>query len=518
MRRILCAWLPNWPTQRLRARNEAPEGPLVTVETINGVRLLDAVSPEAEAAGLRPGMRLAQARAIYARVHVVLADPPAERAALARLAVRCERYTPLAVADPPDGLVLDITGCAHLFGGENGLLADMRARLEGYGLQARLALAGTAGAAWALARARTTDFVLPPGQERKALAGLPIGLLRLDQRDTAGLVRLGVRKVGELARLPRGEVAARFSANVLRRLDQALGDAAEAIVWPHPPEPWCEHRGFAEPIGAPEDLARALATLSEALCARLAAARQGGTRFRACFLRVDGARPVLEAATVLPVREAGYVTRLLVAKLDTLDPGFGIEAMRVEAVRTARLDASQVRLSDLASAERSGLAATVDTLTGRLGEGRVWRPAPVPSHVPERALRRAPPLETDIVWPPDPFPHPFPGPPTRPVRLFARPEPIQAVAPVPDDPPLLFRWRGVVHRIRAASGPERIAAEWWRRRPLPGEPAETERPETDLVRDYYRVEDSEGARFWVFRIGRGIGTTEARWFLHGLFG
>jgi protein ImuB len=511
---MLCAWLPSWPTQRLRALGCAPDRPLATVESVRSARRLAAVCPRAEVAGLRAGMMLAQARAICPALLTEPADPAAETAALAALAVRCERYTPLAAADPPEGLLLDITGCAHLFGGEAALAADLCARLAGRGLQARLALAGTEGAAWALARAAEVPItVLPPGQERAAIADLPVGLLRLDGRDVAGLVRLGVRTVTELARLPRGELTARFGAGVLLRLDQALGAAAEPVVWPHPPAPWCEYRGFAEPIGTPEDLARALQELAGRLCARLAAAHRGGTLFRAGFLRVDGTRACLEAATALPVCAAAYVAKLLVAKLDTLDPGFGIEAVRLEAPLTAPLDPAQARLGDLAEVATSELAATVDTLVGRLGAAQVWRPAPVASHVPERTLRRAAPLGAGLAWPPPPR-----GPPSRPVRLLVRPEPVTAVAPIPDDPPLLFRWRGVVHRVRAASGPERIAAEWWRRRPVADGTAIDARGEEDLVRDYYRVEDMAGARFWLFRTGRDAGGPAARWFLHGLFG
>ena len=244
--------------------------------------------------------------------------------------------------------------------------------------------------------------------------------------------------------------------------------------------------------------------LAGRLCARLAAARQGGRRFVAHFRRVDGGAPAIAVATALPVRDAAWLTRLLTAQLETVDPGFGVEAVTLAAAATAPLAPRQSRLGDLAQPAEERLAMTLDRLAGRLGTEAVWRPAPVASHVPERSLRRAAPLAPPPAW--------LAGPP-RPVRLLRRPEPISAVAPVPDDPPLLFRWRGTLHRVRAASGPERIAAEWWRR----AAPAQ-EREEADLVRDYYRVEDGAGARFWLFRTGRNAGDPAARWFLHGLFG
>jgi protein ImuB len=504
-RRCLCVWLPGWPTLRQRRYGGfAPDRPLATVEAVRGVRRLAALCPLAEDAGLREAMPLAQARAICPALQVADADPDADRAGLAALAAWAERYTPLAIADPPDGVLLDIAGCAHLFGGEAALAGDLLARLGRRGLPARAALAGSAAAAWALARWHPTSLtLLPAGREAAALASLPLGLLRLDPRAVAGLVRLGVRSIGELARLPRGEVAARFGQAPVLRLDQAFGAAAEPIPWPHPPAPWSERAAFAEPIGTPEDLARALRLLADRLGARLAAARQGGLRFAARFLRTDGERPTLAIATARPVHDAAYIAKLFAARLDTLDPGFGVDAVVLDAEAVAPARPDQGGLADLGAAPAGDLAATLDDLTNRLGEGTVWRPAPVPSHVPERAIRRAPPLSPVPPWQP---------PAPRPVRLLRRPELIDAMAPVPDDPPVLFRWRGAVHRIRAARGPERIAAEWWR-----GARDET-REEADLVRDYYHVEDFAGARFWVFRTGRHAGAPGTRWFLHGVFG
>ncbi len=503
-------WLPGWPTQRARRNSgAAPEQPLATVETVHGQRRLAEVCPRAEAAGLRAELPLAQARAICPGLALAEADPAGDRAALTRLARRCERYTPLAIADPPDGLLLDIAGCDHLFGGEAALAADLLARLARGRLPAQAAVAGSAAAAWALARhaLAAAPIVLPPGTERAALAELPVGLLRLDPRDAAGLRRLGVRTVGALARLPRGELTARFGPAVLRRLDQACGTAAEPIPWPHPQAAWQEWRDFAEPIATPEDLGRALRLLAGRLGARLGAARQGGQRFRATFRRVDGAAPTIAVATALPVRDPRYLARLLTAKLETVAPGFGVERVTLAAEAVAPLAPAQARLADLAEPRPASLAVTVDGLVNRLGAEMVWRPAPFPSHVPERSLRRLPPLAPAARW--------EAGPP-RPLRLLGRPEPIEAVAPVPDDPPLLFRWRGAVHRVRAASSAERIAAEWWRRDPAA--PDAACREEADLVRDYYRVEDAAGARFWLFRTGRHAGAAGTRWFLHGLFG
>ncbi len=499
-------WLPNWPILRLRRSGAASaDAPAATVMAERGQRRLACVCPVAAEAGLRVGQALAEARALVPELEVHEATPGEDAAALGRLAEWATRFTPLAAADAPEGLWLDISGCAHLHGSEAALCEAIARRLAEVGLPARLAVADASGAAWALARFATGAqvCVLPRGQERAALEGLPVGLLRLDDRSVAALRRVGVRTIGALARLPRAEVAARFGPLPALRLEQALAQAEEAIAWPMPARPWEEVRRFAEPIATAEDLARALAWLAGRLARRLEREGLGARRFVARFLRVDGGVPVIGVATARPVREAAYVLKLLAGKLETVDPGFGVEMVALEAEALGPLSAQQAALpggQDGAPDASADLAATLDTLIARLGEGALWRPVPLGSHVPERAVGRAGPM-TAVAWPAQL--------PDRPLRLFTPPEPIEATAPVPDDPPLLFRWRGRVHRIRAASGPERIAAEWWRRTPDPT------RPLHDFVRDYYRVEDQQGGRFWVFRVGL---TGVPRWFVHGVFG
>ncbi len=296
------------------------------------------------------------------------------------------------------------------------------------------------------------------------------------------------------------------------RLDQAFTHAAEAIAWPRQPPPWAERLAFAEPIGTPEDLACAITLLARRLCARLQADQRGGHRFSAIFFRVDDQTPTIAIATALPVDDASYVAKLLLEKLEKIDPGFGVEAVLLEAGETAPLHKPQIAMEPqiapgtIAGDQDATLAATIDQLVNRLEKDHLWRPALHPSHVPERTIRRTSPLSPPSAWARD-------TPLERPLRLLRRPEPIEATAPVPDDPPIQFRWRGALHRVRAASGPERIAAEWWRRMPQADE--ESERSESDRLRDYYRVEDSAGARFWIFRAGlAGL----PRWFMHGLFG
>ena len=460
-----------------------------------------------EMAGLRPGQTLTDARAICPGLMPIEADPTADAAALARLAAWGERYTPMAASDPPDGLWLDITGCVGIFDTETNMVEDIATRLQRNAIPCRLAVAGTTGAAWALAREGKGLIVLPPGREKAALAPLPISSLRLEAGIVVGLRRLGLRTVEELSRIPRGEISVRFGASLVLRMDQALGATEEAIDWPRPPVDWIERLAFAEPIGTPEDLAEALSRLCRRLCERLAEQDKGGQRFVARFFRVDDAVPQISVSTALPVREPVYLTRLLREKLETVDPGFGIEVIVLEAESVMPLRMPQGRLTHLmVSNETDRLASVVDTLTNRMGPERVWRAVPFASHVPERAVRRGPPLPvSQPSWTVD-------SSSKRPIRLLRQPELIEVIAPVPDDPPIRFRWRGAFHRVRAAAGPERIAAEWWR-----GKQAMDQRPETDLIRDYYRVEDTDGARFWIFRAGLHAADRMPSWYLHGLF-
>lgn len=503
--------MPHWPTIRLRRQSAgctSPDSPLATVETVRGVRRLASLCPRAETLGLASGQTLAQARAICPGLAVAEADPQADQVALAALARWCERFTPLAAADPPDGLWLDISGCTHFFGetdqGETVLADALAARLVAQGMPVRLAVAGTSGAAWALARAGCNravgPVILPTGEEAAALAPLPVAALRIEPHQAAGLGCLGLKTVGDLLRVPRVELTARFGPALLLGLDQALGTVEEAIVWPSRPVPWEERRVFVEPIATPDDLSRVLGGLAGRLCRALGAKRLGGHRFVARFFRVDGIVPAITVATALPVHDAVYLAKLMAEKLETVDPGFGIEVMSLTAETVAPLRLSQPDLLNQAPAG-SGLLALVDRLANRLGPERILAVAPRESHVPERAVSLVAPLDTRRHdWIDDPAQ-------PRPIRLLRRPEPIEVTALLPDDPPRQFRWRGALHRVRAVAGPERIAVEWWHH--------DAGLEQTDLLRDYFRVEDEAGGRFWVFRVGL---ERAPRWFLHGLFG
>ena len=510
-RRFVSLWFPRLATDRLarergrqvpRDHGSHPAGRPVaaTVEIGNRV-LLAAVDHAAEGAGLAPGMSLADARAIVADLRVLPADPRADAALLARLGRWCGRWTPLVAADGPDGLTLDCTGCAHLFGGEAAMLADMTGRLSRLGFAVAGALADTAGAARALARFGKPGAIAPPGGTARALERLPVAALGLDRDSAAGLATLGLRRIGDLYGLPRGSLAARFGRHTVQRLDRALGHAAEPFAALREEGMPREHIAFAEPVGTRGDIDAALEHLLELLNNRLERRGLGARRLELAFHRVDGTAQFIVIGTARPLRDPVALARLFRDRLDGVDPGFGIEAMLLSAPATDRLAETQAALED-ARAAADGMAALVERLGNRFGFAALRRAVPVDSHLPERAWLAMPAVDGDPAADAGAWPSGLP----RPARLFPRPEPVEAeagfetAAIVP--PPAAFRWRGRRHVLHRAQGPERIAPEWWRDDPV----------WRDGVRDYWRVEDEQGRRFWLYRGGRPPG-----WHLHGLF-
>jgi protein ImuB len=500
MARILCVWSPTWPIANWRRRyGSSGDEPFALIASESGVRRLFAVDETAASLGLFVGQKATDAAALVPELAVADADPAADHAALEALCDWCARFSPAVALDAPDGLFLDITGVDHLWGGEGAMAADLAARLAANGIPARTAIANTAGAAWALAHFAPDRTIAARDATMARLAPLPIQALRLESGTAAQIARLGLITVGRLAGTPRDQVTRRFGAGVVQRLDQALGRAEEALVFRRPRNPWFTRLAFAEPISTPDDLARVATDIAGAMCARLEAEGRGARRFELCFHRLDGLVQRVTIGLSLPGRQPAPIARLFLTHLDTIDPGFGIEVVTMVAHEVETLAARQQRLDTHAEiAPEDGLAPLIDRLAGRLGAASIWRADPFPSHAPERAAVRRPPLSAapDDGWDPAR---------PRPLRLFRRPEPIEAMAPIPDDPPVSFRWRGALHRVRRAEGPERLAPEWWR-------------APRARARDYYRVEDDAGARFWLFRAGLYGEAPAPKWWLHGLFG
>jgi len=433
-------------------------------------------------------------------------DESADQALLEQIGGWCLRYTPLVGLAPPDGLTLDITGCAHLFGGEQYLHRDLLQRLQRFGFAARAAIADTVGAAYALARHGKTTIV-PPGGQREAMADLPLSGLRLDMEIIAGLKTSGFTCIGALYSLPRAPLAARFGTILWLQLDRALGRHDEAIAPRQLAPRFTVERAFAEPLVRMEDILIITEELAARLTLLLGERGQGARRLTLLLFRLDGAVQSLTAGTSRPLRDAAFIRRLFVDRLTTrdcdYDSGFGYDLVRLCADETENLDAAQDGLSNGNDAQ--ALACLADRLTARLGKQHVLRLMEQDTHTPEAACA-ALPAQMAREFAPASLPPQDTLLGARPLRLFSKPQPLDntPMATAPDGVPLRFRWRRVAHEVVAHEGPERIAMEWWR-----GEEAPT--------RDYFRVACKDGARLWLYREGLYGKAAEPRWFVHGLF-
>lgn len=512
--RMLSLWLRRLPTDRITKNRKLrePVAPLVIYGKRGNAELLTAANDAAERLSLAPGMALAQARAMHPAIEAIEEDAEADSRLLESIADWCLRYTPLVALDLPDGLLLDISGCAHLYGGEDALVADLAGRLEKAGFAYRIAIAGTIGAAWAAAHyGEPAGYA--NGEERKLLSPLPLAALRLPTETVAALARVGLKRISDIVDLPRSPLTARFGADLLRQLDRALGQEHELLNPRLPVAPYVAEQRFAEPIAREEDVLRSVERLAGRLKLALERRGDGARRIELTLFRTDGALRRIAAGCSRPSRDPAAMRALFAERLnalaDALDPGFGFDMARLSVLVAEPAPPEQIGIGGPANdAEFDRL---VDRLSARLGARRVRKPVAQDSYIPEIAALHVPAqmTGTDDGWAAfrryrieaDLSP--------RPLRLLMRPEPIEALAEVPDGPPLRFRWRRALHEVIAADGPERIEDAWWSEH---GGPA----------RDYFRVEDKAGLRFWLFRAGlyRDLaqGVAAPTWFLHGTFG
>jgi len=498
MTRVLSIWLPHLAIERWAKSSDcAPETPVVlTVEGTHGL-LIHAATQAAAERGARAGARLTDARALDPALVAVPADPDGDAALVARLARWAGRWSPLVEVDG-DGLRLDVTGVAHLFGGERGLVRDIRRSFAQVGLTVRVAIAPTAAASWALAR--HSPCICADDLEAR-LAPLHVSALRLDPDTVRTLERLGLKMIGALIAVPRLALARRFrgAEDVVGALDRALGRKPEPLTATPADAPPGTLLKLEEPATHPEAASQALDRLVPELVRQLQERHLGARRLSLTGYRIDGSVAMASVATAIASREPKHLQRLLADKAAALNPEFGFDAFALTADWTEELDAAQESLVEEPSGERE-LARLVDRLTVKLGPKRVRRPQAEESHLPERAsgwipaLVKAEPIELPQAQ--------------RPQRLLDRAEAIDVIYATPEGMPRRFVWRRAVHDIARVEGPERIAPEWWRQ------------PSSARLRDYYRVEDSSGRRYWIYREGRigdGRGGLPS-WFIHGLFG
>jgi protein ImuB len=554
-RRILSLWFPRLAADRVaRRRADTVPLPLAVVDDRNGAQVLVSLSIAAEAAGLSPGQPLRDATAICPGLLTVPADPLAEARFLLTLRRWAGRFSPWVAEEPPAGLMIDLTGAAHLYGGEEGVLAQVAEDCEALGLTVRAAIADTPGAAWGLARyaqagvtpvrsgdaidqeARATRsraakrrgwergggtpravaargaetaLVAPPGRLLEALTHLPLAALRLPPDVVDRLMRLGLRRVGDIMGIPRAALARRFGADTLRRLDQAMGLEPEPLSPARPPMHFAVRLTLPDPIGLRSDVEAVIDRLLPPFCAKLRARGRGVRRVLFQAFRADGGVASVEVGLARASDSPDRIRPLLHLKLDQIDAGFGIDCLRLEALATEAVSPLQhrgqleVTAEALASAGRvsAGSAQALEDLIGRLGARlgteAVLRLHPADSHVPAKSaklLMAAWSQPHDGAWPTPPGP--------RPLVMF-RPEPVEA--PEARDLPARFRWRRRTFAVRMAAGPERLQPEWWFADP----------DWRNGIRDYWRVETEAGDRLWLF-YGQGGAVTD-QWYCEGIF-
>jgi protein ImuB len=493
------------------------DDPSIVVAKQNNALQIYAMDDAAAGLGLQIGLPLANARAICPQLKVFDADQAADARTLNDIADWCDRFTPLVALDGPHGLFLDITGCAHLFGGEAALMQTICSALTQQGFAVSAAIAGTSVCARTL-RSHVHGRIVGDGGEARAVSGLPVFALGAEDAITSGLRRAGLKTIGDVAARGRHEITARFGARFTLLLEHALGEG-DAPISPRKPLPdYIVEKRFAEPVATEAVISANLSGLAHRLVAAMDKQGKGARQLEASFFRTDGAVRAIVVDTGRPVTRGDIIDRLFRERLealhDPLDPGFGFDLIRLSASRT-EIVVQQQRDLDANVHDNDELAALIDRIAARIGGRRVVVHLPQDTHIPERAVIAAPAQHhltaaMQAVWP-DRIAR---EPPLRPLRLFEKPEPIKVpFATVPDGPPHHFTWRRVTHAVVWVEGPERIAMEWWKQN------------DEVLTRDYFRVEDESGLRFWIFRDGLygselrdGEGEhVAAHWFVHGLF-
>ncbi len=501
----------------LQAGEVKQDTPSVVVAKEHNALVIYALDDAAARYGLTAGLPLANARAICPHLQVYDADEAADAKTLGDIADWCDRFTPLVALDTPHGLFLDITGCAHLFGGEAAILRRLCDALTAQGFAVSASIASTSICARTMNRL-VHGCIIADGGEADAIGPLPVFTLGAGEAITGGLRRAGLKTIGDVASRARHEITARFGAAFTTRLEQALGEG-DAPISPRKPLPdYIVEQRFAEPVATEGVIAATLSRLATTLVASMEKQGKGARRLEASFFRTDGVVRTLQVDTGQPVTRAQIVDRLFKERLDALsdplDPGFGFDLIRLSASRT-EIVVQQQRDLDRHVHDNDELAALIDRIAARIGGKRVVVHLPQDTHIPECAALAAPAQHhltaaTSADWPA----RAAGEPPLRPLRLFDKPEPIKVpLATVPDGPPHQFTWRRALHAVVRVEGPERIAMEWWKQ------------DGKTLTRDYFRIEDAEGLRFWIFRDGlyeSELRDEEGRpvpanWFVHGLF-
>ncbi len=496
-KRFVTIWFRNLLTDWFtRHRPDLRERPFVLAAPVHGRMVITAANAAAQAQGVDAGMAVADARVFIPSLQVLDDQPGLSRKLLNRIAAWCIRYTPVVAIDPPDGLILDVSGCAHLWGGEKKYLADINNRFKGMGYTIRAGMADTIGMAWAVAHYGENNSIVEKGGQSSALLSLPTAALRLEAATIERLQKLGLHTICNLIGIPRPSLRRRFGQSFIQRLNQALGQEEEVMQPVSPIEPYQERLQCLEPIITATGIEIALQRLLETICYRLQQ-EQKGLRLATlqCF-RVDGKTETIQIGTHRASYNPQHLFKLFEFKISTIEPATGIELFILEAQKVEIIIPMPVRLwKKISGLPDNNLSELLDRIDGKMGAGHIHRYVPDEHYWPERSYKLAATLEEKSLtsWKMDR---------PRPLQLLQRPEKIEVTAPIPDYPPMLFRNKGKLHKIIKADGPERIEQEWWLQQ--------------GQHRDYYTVEDEEGHRYWLFRAGHYT-DYNYQWFIHGFF-
>ncbi|WP_091148358.1 Y-family DNA polymerase [Mucilaginibacter pineti] len=495
-KRFMAIWFRHLLTDGLALRRpQLKELPFVLVMPVKNRIVITASSRLAEQQGAFTGMAAADARAAVPEL-VAIDDTPGKAAKLLRLlGLWCLRYTPIVAIDLPNGLILDISGCAHLWTDERGYLKEIVLKLRNAGFDARAAIADTPGAAWAVSRFAKISPIVAIGKQSQAIASLPPAALRLEPEILERLQKLGFRTIGPLLSMPAPTLRRRFGTTLLTRLDQALGKINEVLTPIVPPVPYVERLPCLEPVRTKVAIEIAIENLLSALCLRLQAEGKGLRKAILKCIRIDGRTVQASITTNRGSHSVSHLFKLFELQVAKIEPALGIELFVLEAAKVEDMETVQEQIWALdRGLADTALAELLDRVAGKVGAEAIQRYLPAEHYWPERSVKIAVSLteEPQTAWPEQ----------MRPIRLLNNPEAIEVMALVPDNPPKTFIYKGKRHSIIKADGPERIGREWWR--------------DGGEHRDYFVVEDSEGQRYWVFRSGHYDGG-DARWYLHGYF-
>jgi protein ImuB len=498
MGRFVTIWFRQLKTDWFIIRQpELRNKPFVLSAPDHGRMVITAANEQARNLGVESGMVVADARAIIPSLQVLDDLPGLHDRLLKVIAEWCIRYTNIVAIDPPDGIIMDVTGCAHLWGGEMLYIKDINSRLKNRGYHIRATMADTIGAAWAIAHYGETSPIIESGKQMIALLSLPPSALRLEAESVERLHKLGLHCIRNFINMPRSVLRRRFGKDLILKLNQALGYEEQPISPVFPLEPWRERLPCLDPIVTATGIEIALQLLLDTICKKLEQEGMGIRKAVFTGFRVDGKIEKIEIGTHRATHNSAHLYKLFEDKISSIEPALGIELFMIEALKTETCSPRQEKLWDTTCGlEDPGLSELMDRLANRFGDSPLHRYLPAEHYLPEKSFKESlslsEPATTD--WKVER---------PRPLHLLPTPQRIEVTAPVPDYPPMNFRWKGEIHKIKKAEGPERIEQEWW--------------VQDGPHRDYYAVEDEKGQRYWLFRSGHYSENKTPRWFLHGLF-